>query len=165
MTWKASVLVVANVTARSAELLDALRARAAKGPTSFTLLVPTSDASPAALADAEFGLESALEHLRGAGLEVEGKIADPDPVLAVREEYDPRRYDEIIVGTLPSGTSKWLQIDLPHRIERITGAPVTHCISAPPAPTPAVSAAPAHEPPGVLAPLNVLSWGSTHHRQ
>ena len=39
MPWTTSVLVVANVTAGSDELLEALRSRAEQGPTRFTLLV------------------------------------------------------------------------------------------------------------------------------
>jgi len=37
MTWKRNVLVVANVTATSSELVGALKERAAGGPASFTL--------------------------------------------------------------------------------------------------------------------------------
>ena len=35
-------------------------------------------------------------------------------------------YDEIVVSTLPGSISKWLKLDLPHRVERSTGLPVTH---------------------------------------
>ena len=40
MTWKTSVLVVANQTADSDELVRALTGRTARGPTEFTLLLP-----------------------------------------------------------------------------------------------------------------------------
>ena len=33
---------------------------------------------------------------------------------------------EAIVSTLPHTVSKWLKMDLPTRIERSTGLPVTH---------------------------------------
>jgi hypothetical protein len=49
-------------------------------------------------------------------------------VAAVKEAWDPSRFDEVIVSTLPTGASKWLQIDLPHRVERFTGAPVRHVV-------------------------------------
>ena len=45
--------------------------------------------------------------------------------------WDPAKFDEIVVSTLPTGTSKWLQIDLPHRVERITGMPVEHVVASP----------------------------------
>ena len=44
MDWKASVLVVANVTAASDELLAALRERVEKRPAEFTLLLPATGA-------------------------------------------------------------------------------------------------------------------------
>ena len=42
MAWKFSVLVVANVTAASDELLAALERRSERGACGFTLLVPAS---------------------------------------------------------------------------------------------------------------------------
>lgn len=125
MTWTTNVLVVANRTLDSDELIDALRARTGRGPAAFTLLVPATGGRQAAREN----LAAACERMREAGLTVEGEIGDPDPVLAVREAWDPGRFDEVIVSTLPTGASKWLQLDLPHRVERITGAPVTHLVA------------------------------------
>jgi hypothetical protein len=164
MAWKSSVLVVANVTATSDELLGALLERTSRAAASFRLLIPVSDASPPALEAAEATLATALGRMRDAGLEVTGKVGDSDPVLAVQAEFDPRRYDEIVVSTLPSGASKWLQIDLPHRIERATAAPVSHVVSQPPVQIATVTAVATHEPQGVLTPLRVLSWGGGHRR-
>jgi len=39
-----------------------------------------------------------------------------------------------VVSTLATGTSRWLQIDLPHRLDRMTGVPVRHVIGTAPAP-------------------------------
>jgi hypothetical protein len=55
--------------------------------------------------------------------------------------------------------SKWLQADLPHRVERITGAPVTHVLSEPPKPEHETIRARAAEKKGVMSPLSVLGWG------
>ena len=41
------------------------------------------------------------------------------------------KYDEIVVSTLPTGASKWLQIDLPRSVQRITGVQVEHVVAAP----------------------------------
>jgi hypothetical protein len=41
----------------------------------------------------------------------------------------PCRYDEVIVATLPTGVSRWMAADLPHRVERLTGARVTHIVA------------------------------------
>ena len=55
-----------------------------------------------------------------------GVVGDPDPAVAVQETWDPRNFDEVIVSTLPGSTSKWLQSDLPHRVQQITGCVVQH---------------------------------------
>ena len=53
-------------------------------------------------------------------------LGDVDPACAVIELWDPQRWDEILVSTLPASTSRWLRIDLPHRIARAVDAPVRH---------------------------------------
>src|SRR5215210_6080448 len=118
MAWTFSVLVVANVTATSRELMAALSERAQKDRCRFTLVVPAPVAGAEGREAAQHRLEGALEQLRDAGLEAEGVIGDHDPLAAVTEEFDPARHDEIVIATLPTGVSKWLQVDLPHRVER-----------------------------------------------
>jgi hypothetical protein len=165
VAWKYRVLVVAHVTADSDELLEAMSARAERDPTSFTLLVPARGAGRAARRSAEQTLADALDRLRAPGLEVEGHVGDNDPVIAVREAWDPGEFDELIVSTLPTGSSKWLQADLPHRVERITGVPVMHVVASPPKP-PARGSPPAkREPSGLLAPLRVLGWGRSRRTE
>jgi hypothetical protein len=127
VTWQTKVLVIANQTAGSDELLTALKGRAGEGPIAFTLLVP---AGPSAREQAGSRLQAAVERMRAEGLEVEGELAhDSDPLAAVHEAWDPRAYDEIIVSTLPTGVSRWLQADLPHRIAKLTDAPVKHVVA------------------------------------
>lgn len=163
MDWKTSVLVVANVTAASDELLAVLAERAEQGPAEFTLLLPATGGDRDG---ANRALEQALERMRAAGLEVTGSVGDRDPVVAVHEAWDPRRYDEVVVSTLPTGASKWLQIDLPHRIERITDVPVRHVVSKPPEkPRPTYAPPPKSEHMGVLTPLEALGWGGKGQRQ
>jgi hypothetical protein len=130
----ANVLVIANRTAESPELLDALRQRAGRGEAVFTLLVPSTPHGVAWAADmhsggdeAEQHMQAAVDRFRAEGLNVQtGKVGDPDPVAAVQDEVNFTSYDEIVVSTLPGGISKWLKLDLPHRVERVTGLPVTH---------------------------------------
>ena len=126
LTATFSVLVVANRTADSPELLDALQERAARGPVRYTLLAPASTGREAT----EQQLEAGLERMRASGLEVEGHIGDKDPVSAVDDVWDPGEFDEIIVSTLPAQTSKWLAIDLPRRIGKLTDALVTHVVAS-----------------------------------
>ena len=154
MAWKFSVLVVANVTADAPELIRALAQRAGRDSCAFTLLVPAPAAGSVGREAAEERLASALSAMRDAGIEVEGRVGDHDPIAAVHDEWDPQRYDEVVVSTLPTGASKWLQVDLPHRIEKLTGgSQVTHVVAEPPRPEPQTTPAPEHEKPGVLAPL------------
>jgi hypothetical protein len=130
---KANVLVVANRTAGSDELLEALRERASRGPATFHLVVPATARGVSWVADmhggsdaAEHDLEGALERLRGAGLDVDGQIGDPDPVAAVSDAANAASYDELIVSTLHKHVSKWLKLDLPSKAAHATGLPVTH---------------------------------------
>jgi hypothetical protein len=156
MAWKRSFLVVANVTATSDELMDALKARA---PARFTLVIPATPfggGREAALAK----LEQALEHLRDAGLEADGRVGNADPILAVTDVWDPKRYDEIIVSTLPAQFSKWLHAGLPDRIGKLTDAPVTHVVSQPARPDHEVAPPPPARSDSAMGPLSVLAWGA-----
>jgi hypothetical protein len=125
MSWKANVLVVASKTADSEELLEALRARAERSPAEFVLVCPQRGTDHAG---SVAGLEAALERMRQAGLEVNGLVGDCDPLVAVQETWDPFRFDEVIVSTLPTHSSRWLRIDLPRRVANATGASVTHVV-------------------------------------
>jgi hypothetical protein len=152
MAWEFSLLVVANVTAGSDELLDSLRDRAEQGACHFTLVMPASGT------EARARLEAALEQMREAGLDnVEGKVGDPDPVVSVMDIWDPLKFDEIIVSTLPTGSSRWMGIDLPHRLEKLTSVPVEHVVSTP-RPAEAPTGPPPEQPQrmGVLAALGAL---------
>ena len=147
------MLVVANQTASSDDLLGALRRVAERQPTRFTLIVPASPRQGAPEL-----LEEALRLYREAGLEADGQLGDGDPCVAVTEAYDARRHDEIIVCTLPLGSSKWLHAGLPERIAKLTDAQVTHVVAHQRPEAPHVVPAPAHhESLGpLLAPYTAL---------
>jgi hypothetical protein len=160
MAWKFSVLVVANVTADAPELIQALRERASRDSCAFTLLVPAPAAGSVGREAAKKRLDAALATMREAGLEVEGRVGDHDPIAAVHDAWDPTSYDEVVISTLPTGASKWLQVDLPHRVEKLTGgSQVTHVVAQPPQPELPTSPAPKAEKHGVLAPLMAAFTG------
>ncbi len=165
MPWKYSVLVVANVTASSDELLEALRARAAADPSRFTLLVPATGGGREGREAAGRSLSAALERLRGSDLEAEGRVGDSDPVVAVHEVWDPKEFDEVVVSTLTGGASKWLRVDMPRRIERMTGVSVTHVVASERRQQPQGSPPPEHERWGVLSPLQPLAWSEERGRE
>jgi hypothetical protein len=120
MAFQTRVLVLASQTADSEGLTEALRRRAARGDVTFTLLVPGRDAHER--------LAAALRRFADAGLDVEGQLCDADPIVAVHDVWDPREFDEVIVSTLARDHSRWLEADLPHRIARLTDAPVEHVV-------------------------------------
>jgi hypothetical protein len=138
MADRAKVLVVANRTAESPELLDALRQRTVRGPCEFTLLVPATPHGLAWAADPDAGQDAAeghrvafVEELRGEGLDVaDAKVGDPDPLGAIQDECNFNTYDELIVSTLPLHVSKWLRVDLPRKAEAATGLPTTHVVGS-----------------------------------
>ena len=154
----ANVLVVANLTANSQQLLDALKARAERSPIRITLVMPAQGPGLGGREAMKERLDEALEGMRAAGLEADGAIGDADPMEAVAECFDPARHDEAIVCTLPGRSSKWLQHDFPHRVARFTGVPVTHVVADDLRPAPPTTPAPTHEREP-LGPLSVLSWG------
>jgi hypothetical protein len=130
MPWTTHLLVIANRTVDSQELRDVLRARAAAGPIRVTLVAP-GDAGRAPAAER---VQDAVEALRADGIKAQGTVGAPDPLVAVEEVWDPRRFDEIIVATLPTDVSRWMALDLPRRIARFTDATVTHVVASAGAP-------------------------------
>jgi hypothetical protein len=127
------VLVVAHRTAATPALLQAVRERAARGPSVFTLLVPNIAHGLHRVVDAEDQdqeaansvLELALPLLEeAAGARVEGMIGDPEPLNAVQDAVNLHGFDEIIISTLPAHISRWLHLDLPSKVGGL-GLPVT----------------------------------------
>jgi hypothetical protein len=115
------ILVVANRTASTPLLLDAVRQRAQEGPCTFALLIPNEPRK----GGADWTLETARPLLeRAARGPVEGIVGAADPFEAVEAALRDPGFDEVIVSTLPKRVSEWLRRDLPHRIEKL-GVPVT----------------------------------------
>jgi len=154
----AHVLVLANVTATSRDLIDAIRRRAEKGPIDVTLLMPGKGPGLSGREAVRDRLDEALETWRSAGIDADGVCGDTNPMDAVAETWDPRRHDEVIVSTLPGQSSRWIQGDLPGRVARFTGAPVTHVVASDMRPEPQHGPPPEHES-SPLGPLGVLAWG------
>ena len=126
-TAELNVLVVANETVISKELLHRIRERAASGPASFLIVAPQSGdvESPEAVRR----LRRALSTLRSEGIDAHGQVVHPDPFTAALEATHDERVDEIIVSTFPSARSGWLRRDLIERLRSETGLPVDHVVS------------------------------------
>jgi hypothetical protein len=118
------ILIVAHRTAASPKLLAADTERAARAPCKITLLVPRPYWDPDT-EEAAMTLELAIPLLDvAAGSHVQGIVGATDPYEAVRKTLEHEKYDEVIVSTLPERVSRWLHLDLGHRIERL-GVPVS----------------------------------------
>ena len=127
----ARILVVANRTAESPDLLEAVKAKGTEHE--YVLIVPAGGGRLEKAADPDAAhehtlphLEAALEKWRAEGLTVEGSVGDTDPAAAVQDAANFGQFDEIIISTLPLHASKWMKMDLPSKAERATGLPVTH---------------------------------------
>jgi len=129
----ARVLVVANKTAATPALIDAVRERAARGGCEFTLLVPNATHGLHKLVDpedqseneAETTIELAIPLLEEAtGAPVDAMIGVPEPLAAIQDAVNLHGFDELIISTLPTRVSKWLKLDLPSKAAGL-GLPVT----------------------------------------
>ena len=129
----ARVLVVANKTAATPALIDAVRERAARGGCEFTLLVPNAthglhklvDPEDQSESEAETTIELAIPLLEeAAGVPVDAMIGVPEPLAAIQDAINLHGFDELIISTLPTRVSKWLKLDLPSKAAGL-GLPVT----------------------------------------
>lgn len=130
---KANVLVVANRTAASDELLEALVQRIEQGPAEFFLVVPATPRGAAWMTDMNAGARAAEDQLgraltrwRDVGIECAGRVGDPDALAAAMDAANGGEFDEVIVATLPHHVSRWLHLDLPHKVAHATGLPTAH---------------------------------------
>lgn len=144
------VLLIANDTLGRERVTAAIDDRAAAGPLEVHLLAPVNPAgwgAVAALGDpgsgyvptgtsvfesrdeavraAEDRVRGELARFRSLGVQATAEIALDDPVDAITRVLDRSSFDEIIVSTLPSAMSRWLRLDLTHRLQRRTTTPVT----------------------------------------
>jgi len=129
----ARVLVVANKTAATPALIDAVRERAARGGCEFTLLVPNAthglhklvDPEDQSESEAETTIELAIPLLEeAAGVPVDAMVGVPEPLAAIQDAINLHGFDELIISTLPTRVSKWLKLDLPSKAAGL-GLPVT----------------------------------------
>jgi hypothetical protein len=133
----ARVLVVAHKTAATPALLDAVRERAARGPSTFALVVPGSSHGLHRLVDPEDHVHDEADQVlalalplleEAAGGPVEGIVGAPSPLEAIQDAVNMRGFDEIIISTLPARVSKWPRLDLPSKVAGL-GLPVTTVIA------------------------------------
>jgi len=111
-------LVVANRTLAGSHLFEQLSELTRHDRCSFHVVVPAEPPRNRAWTESEARsiaaarLEQALARFAALDADVDGEVGDADP-------------------TLPPGPSRWLRLDLPHRLEGKTGLRVIHVIGHP----------------------------------
>jgi uncharacterized membrane-anchored protein len=135
----AQVLVVADHTAVTPELADALRTRVQTGPATFHVLV----ANPAPSAEVteherkrhheegERVLDLTLPFVaRAVGAHISGSVSiRHNPMDAIEEALHDGDFHEIILSTRAHSVTHWLHLDLPRKVEHL-GLPTTTIVAA-----------------------------------
>ncbi|MFT3662118.1 MAG: amino acid permease [Gordonia sp. (in: high G+C Gram-positive bacteria)] len=137
------VLVLANQTLDSDELMAELHSRGVDDTTEYFVVVPESPVETGA-ADrygpldlveetrriAQERLDATLESLRGDGLRVDGTLGDARPLRALADGVESFGPDQIVISTLPSEQSVWERFDVVDRArEQYRMIPVVHVTS------------------------------------
>jgi hypothetical protein len=139
MASRQRVLVIANRTADSPDLIDDLRRRLGEEGIRFTLLVPAVPHGLSWAANMKSGwsaainrAETASQRMRASGIALEEVVVgDPDPFAAAGDVLHGGDFAEVIVSTLPRSVSKWLRLGLADRLHRAFEIPVTQVSSHP----------------------------------
>jgi nucleotide-binding universal stress UspA family protein len=120
-------LVVANRTAASAPLNEALKEKAAGDDRHlFIVVVPQEGGEGLHARRARARLAQVIDRLRNEGLLAAGMIADPDPYAATMNALQLFRVDDVVISTLPATRSGWMRADLIERVRKASGKPVDH---------------------------------------
>ncbi len=128
-------LVVANQTVAGGELVDRLKELADAGPRRFIIVVPQDSGDGRSARAARERLSQLLASLEDAGIVAAGMIGDPDPYTAAMNAVQFFHISEIVISTLPEGTSQWMADKLVDRVQKAANVPVEHVESSPtPAP-------------------------------
>lgn len=136
------VLVLANETVESNELLDELRRIGADREAVYQVVVPASpidtgvaathgplDISEATMRAAQRRLDQTLSTLRAEQLQADGELGDYRPLRALAHAVETFRPDQIVISTLPPEDSVWHRFDVVDRARAEHQIPVTHVVS------------------------------------
>jgi hypothetical protein len=124
-------LVLANQTAASSELTERLKALASERPHRFIVVVPQGSGRGDAVAEARSRLGRLLESLSASGIVAAGMIGDPDPYTAAMNAVQYFHISEVVISTLPEGSSQWMADKLVERVQGTINKPVEHIESQP----------------------------------
>jgi len=153
-----NILVVANETVVSRQLVELIEARAAAGPVQVTVVAPVNQPRQGYVvyydtrkAAARRRLDKTLELLRKEGIPATGVVVETDPVSALRDAITQLEPDEVIVSTHPQQKSGWLRRNAVEQMHRVAGdIPFEHVV---------VDLAGEHGPANVLVVANQTVLG------
>jgi hypothetical protein len=123
-------LVLANQTAAGGELVKRLEKLNEEGPHRFIVVVPQDSGDGTAVRAARERLRELLRSLEDDGIVAAGMIGDPDPYTAARNALEYFHLSEIVISTLPSNRSAWIEKGLVEKLERDSGKRVVHVESS-----------------------------------
>ncbi len=123
-------LVLANQTAAGGELVKRLEELNEEGPHRFIVVVPQDSGDGTAVRAARERLRELLRSLEDDGIVAAGMIGDPDPYTAARNALEYFHLSEIVISTLPSNRSAWIEKGLVEKLERDSGKRVVHIESS-----------------------------------
>jgi GABA permease len=139
------VLVMANQTVDSDELLDEMRRIGADSAAKYYVVVPASpietgvaakhgplDVMEATEAAAKARLDYTLSTLRFENLDADGALGDYRPLRALANAVDTFHPDQIVISTLPLEDSVWHRFEVVDRARaEHTDIPVSHVVANP----------------------------------
>lgn len=144
------VLVVGNHTLSQSALTKEITSRRLRGPLEVHVVVPRdpSPLAPLVLGDPSTGvilaelqvleidraaelnaterLRQFVDVLERMDIAATGEIGPSSPVAAVQQVLSRAVFDEIIISTLSNSASRWLRLDVPSRLRRLSATPVSH---------------------------------------
>jgi hypothetical protein len=131
------ILVVANRTCPCPMLLDEVARRVSDAPIDVLVVVPAlnsrvrhwlSDIDDA-VARAHDRLAVALADLRARGVRARGEVGDANPLVAIDDALAHFPASVIVIATLPTGQSNWLERGLIDKARARFDMPVTHLVA------------------------------------
>jgi hypothetical protein len=122
----AVTLVLANLTAASQELIQHLQRMAEEAPRRIIAVVPQEGKEGNATQAARERMDQLVSSLREQGIVAAGMIGDPDPHTAALNALQFFHISEVLISTLPEGSSKWVADKLVERVASVANVPVEH---------------------------------------
>ncbi|MET0701882.1 MAG: amino acid permease, partial [Mycobacterium sp.] len=136
------VLVLANQTVDSDELLGELSRIGADKEAKYLVVVPVNavdtgaaathgprDVAEATEEAAKARLETTLTALRTENLDADGELGDHRPLHALADAVAKFEPDQIVISTLPPESSVWQRFDVVDRARAQFKLPVTHVVA------------------------------------